>query len=261
MADGEQDLGGGLTGAVRVGDTVRRGAGPWTPTVHRLLRHLRAAGVDGVPEPFGTDAKGREVLTFLPGTVPQYPLPPEIWTDTVLTDTARLLRRVHDATAGMDLTGAVWQLPVHEPVEVVCHNDAAPYNTLLRDGRVVGLIDWDTASPGPRVWDLAYVAYRLVTLTDPRNHDAPVTGLDERARRLRLLVAAYRETDDARAGRVPDDVGPDVGALPDVVVRRLHDLADHTAARVPGAPHLADHVELYRRDARWVQEHATALVG
>ncbi len=41
--------GGDMTAVVRVGDTVRRTAGPWTPAVHALLRHLRAAGFTQIP--------------------------------------------------------------------------------------------------------------------------------------------------------------------------------------------------------------------
>ncbi len=29
---------------------------------------------------------------------------------------------------------------------------------VFRDGLAVGLIDWDYASPGPRLWDLAHLA-------------------------------------------------------------------------------------------------------
>jgi len=39
-----------MGGAVRVGETVRRPAGAWTPTVQRLLCHLREQGLDWVPE-------------------------------------------------------------------------------------------------------------------------------------------------------------------------------------------------------------------
>jgi hypothetical protein len=61
--------GGTLTGGVvRVGDTVRRPAGPWTPAVQALLRHLHDAGFPGGPRPLGLDERGREVLTFVPGT-------------------------------------------------------------------------------------------------------------------------------------------------------------------------------------------------
>jgi hypothetical protein len=41
MTDAGVPLGGGnmSSGVVRVGDTVRRPAGPWTPAVHALLTH------------------------------------------------------------------------------------------------------------------------------------------------------------------------------------------------------------------------------
>jgi hypothetical protein len=51
--------GGNSADVVRIGDTVRRVAGPWTPSVHRLLRMLRAAEITEVPEPLGFDDRGR----------------------------------------------------------------------------------------------------------------------------------------------------------------------------------------------------------
>ena len=47
----EQLEGGNVGGAVRVGDTVRRSAGPWTPAVHALLAHLADKGFTGAPRP------------------------------------------------------------------------------------------------------------------------------------------------------------------------------------------------------------------
>ena len=41
--------GGNVSTVVRVGDTVRRNAGPWTPSVHALLRHLEYVGFTGAP--------------------------------------------------------------------------------------------------------------------------------------------------------------------------------------------------------------------
>jgi len=55
---------------------------------------------------------------------------------------------------------------------------------MFEDGRLTGVIDLDLASPGPRVWDMAYTAYRFVPLTDPANPDAPFPGTDEQRRRL-----------------------------------------------------------------------------
>jgi len=59
--------GGRLGGAVRVGNTVRRTAGPWTPAVHALLGHLQRVGFAEAPRALGVDDEGREVLTFVEG--------------------------------------------------------------------------------------------------------------------------------------------------------------------------------------------------
>lgn len=244
---GEEFTGGTMSSVVRVGDTVRRAAGPWTPTVHRLLHHLHAHGLDWVPRPLGV-ADGREVLTYLPGTVPQYPMPPWVWADDVLVDAAGRLAAFHAASADFDATGGTWHLPVHEPVEVICHNDVAPYNLVFDDQHTItGLIDWDTASPGPRAWDVAYLAYRLVPLTGPHNPDAPDVDLAERRRRLALLCEAYAH--EVRAADVTR-----------TAIRRLEELAEVTAARAAaGADHVAGHVRLYRDDARWLAEHLQRL--
>jgi hypothetical protein len=202
--DGHEEIlaGGNMTAVVRVGDTVRRTAGPWTPTIHAFMRHLRASGFETVPEPLGIDDHGREIISFLPGAPATYPLPDFAWSDATLADVAKALRAFHDASLGfVPPPDGCWQWPAHEPVEVVCHNDFAPYNLMFEDGRLTGVIDLDLASPGPRVWDMGYTAYRFVPLTDPANPDAPFPGVDEQARRLAAFCAAY-----ADPGIEPSDV-------------------------------------------------------
>ena len=184
--------GGNMTRVVRVGDTVRRTAGPWTRTIHALLRHVRAAGFAEAPEPLGLDAQGREVLSLLPGRPGLYPLPAFMFADATLETVARTLRRFHDATAGFAApAGGSWQWPAHEPAEVVCHNDWGPYNLMFEGERLTGVIDFDLASPGPRVRDAGYAAYRFVPLTAPGNPDAPYPGAAEQRRRLARFCAAY----------------------------------------------------------------------
>ena len=198
MTDQEIVLtGGNMTPVVRIGDTVRRGAGPWTPTIHALLEHLRAAGFDQVPEPLGIDDRGREIISFLPGRVGTYPLPDFVLSDDMLETVGRTLRAYHDATVGFE--GGPWQWPAHAPPEVICHNDFAPYNMLFEDGRLTGIIDWDLASPGPRVWDMGYAAYRFVPLTDPANPDVSNPGVAEQARRLARFCEAYGPGPEPRA--------------------------------------------------------------
>ena len=195
--DGEEVLAGGdMTAVVRVGDTVRRTAGPWTPTVHAFMRHLRASGFGLIPEPLGIDERGREIISLLPGAPASYPLPDFAWSDATLTAVAQALRRFHDASVGFTAPAdGRWQWPAHTPTQVICHNDFAPYNLMFQDGRLTGVIDLDLASPGPRVWDMAYTAYRFVPLTDPDNPDAPFPGADAQAQRLAAFCAAYADPD------------------------------------------------------------------
>ena len=218
----------------RVGDFVRRDAGPWTPTIHRYLAHLNAHGIPGIPMPVSAD-DNHELLTYIPGTVPQYPLPDWVWSDVVLIAGGRLLRRLHDASIDFDASDAHWQVPIHEPVEVICHNDFAPHNLVFDDGDLVGVIDFDTCSPGPRLWDLAYFAARAIPLEAGQDAVAIV-------RRLDLLLASY----GMAASRAD---------LLETALVRLHDIADVTAERATAEskPELLEHVAGYRRDAAFVQ--------
>jgi len=227
--------GGNSTAVVRVGETVRRTAGPWTSSVQRLLATLRAAGVTEVPEHFGLDDLGREIVSYRSGQVPNDPLPTWLWEPGILQQAGSLLRRMHDASVPLLAEPGVWQLPTHQPAEVICHNDVAPYNMVFRDHHLVGLIDFDTASPGPQIWDLAYLAYRLVPLTGEVIVGAPATA--DRPGRLDQLIAAYG------GGFRPAEVLTVTGA-------RLDDLADYTDRRAAetGRTDLLEHAALYRRD-------------
>ena len=172
----------------RSGDTVVRTAGDWTPTIHRYLRHLAAAGIEWIPRPVSI-GRDHEVLSFVEGEVPLYPLPDWVWRDDALVDAAAHLRALHDASVGFDTESAIWRVPAHSPVEVICHNDFAPHNLAFESGRVVGAIDFDTCSPGPRMWDIAYLATRMVPLAaDP----PPGAPSEDRSRdRIRLLLDSY----------------------------------------------------------------------
>ncbi|NYI70691.1 Ser/Thr protein kinase RdoA (MazF antagonist) [Naumannella cuiyingiana] len=237
-SEGELLSGGNMGEVHRVGDEVRRTAGPWTPTIHRLLTHLADRGIGEAPRPLGLSDDGRERLTFLPGTAPAYPMPAWVWAERLLVDAGRLLRRIHDASAGFDRTGAIWRSPSREPAEVVCHNDFAQYNLIFTDDdhhRLSGVIDFDFASPGPRLWDLAYLAYRLVPITGEEQHPF---GDAEVRHRVRALLDAYGS--------------PATEAeLRSMIIERLAHLAAFSDAQAIalGKPELAEHAAQYRRDA------------
>ena len=187
-------LGGNVSTVVRVGATVRRSAGPWTPAVHALLRHLHAAGFTGSPRALGVDERGREVLSYLDGECGDYPLRPHWTTDEALTAVAVMLRMFHDAQAGFaPSAGVTWRAfgPPPPDSEVVCHHDVAPHNVVWRPDGTLAMIDFDLASPGSRLYDVAYSAWTWVPLFSDRDSRTLGWRRPDRARRLRLFADAY----------------------------------------------------------------------
>lgn len=189
LAEGERLEGGNIAGAVRIGPTVRRTTGPWTPAVHALLDHLAQTGLDAVPRVLGVDDLGREVLTYLPGRVADIGAEPP---EPLLVDAMRWLRRFHQAVAGFQHPGP-WRFfdPAGSPGDIVCHHDFAPYNVSVGSSptgdRVVGVFDWDVAGPGTPVQDLAFAAWNWVPLW----RELPDAVA---ASRLRLMAEAYGDT-------------------------------------------------------------------
>jgi len=201
MTGTEIPLSGGnmSSGVVRVGDTVRRPAGPWTPAVHALLTHLHDVGFRGAPRPLGVDELGREVLTFIPGTV-AWPRHFHLLDgDIQLRHAAGLIREFHHAVSGFSPPpGAPWQvlLPA-DGDEIIAHHDLAPWNLVIGE-RQWAFIDWDTAAPGTRLWDLAYAMHGFVPLSAN-----PAFQREDAGRRLRLIADGYGLTEGQRLGIIP----------------------------------------------------------
>lgn len=182
-------LTGGYSNVVsRRGDTVRRNVGPWTPTVHALLRHLPTAGFTLAPEPLGIDEHGREVLNFIEGQPAMWPWPEILQRDQGLRLVARLVRDLGQALKTFpEAPDAIWHGgPRSQPDHVIRHGDLAPWNTLWDGDRLVGLIDWDTAEPAPPGWDMAQGAWLFVPLRPMTGYraDAPSFTIEVRAHRL-----------------------------------------------------------------------------
>jgi hypothetical protein len=186
------------SGVVRVGDTVRRPAGPWTPAVHALLDHLHTVGFRGAPRPLGLDERGREVLTFVPGVV-AWPDKIRLLDDDDLRTVARLIREFHDAVEGFrPPPDARWQTLIPaEGTGIIAHHDLAPWNLVIGD-RQWAFIDWDTAAPGSRLWDLAYAMHGFVPLSADPSYQR-----DNAVSRMRLLADEYGLTQTQRELLVP----------------------------------------------------------
>jgi hypothetical protein len=193
--DGDEALlAGGLTNAglvTRVGDTVRRPRRQGSPSTWALFEHLERVGFAGAPRFLGLDDDGREILSFIPGEAVLEPYPDWALTDEALVSVAELLRRYHDAAASFDAAGGSWPefVPPQFREGLISHNDPNLDNVIFSGGVAVGLIDFDLASPGSAVWDVACATRLWTPMRDDR--DAPEAVRGRTLERLRIFVDAY----------------------------------------------------------------------
>jgi hypothetical protein len=194
MAERDVILHGGYTNAGhvrRVGDTVRRPARPTSRATRALLDHLAKVGFDGAPRFLGIDDDGCEVLSFIEGDAAIEPSPSWALTDEALVSVAVLLRRFHDAVASFDPSGHQWPQPVPARFRngTISHNDPNLDNVVFRDGRAVALIDFDLASPGSAVWDVACAVRLWAPLR--ADQDMPEVLRGRALDRVRLFAETY----------------------------------------------------------------------
>ncbi|MFD7522597.1 phosphotransferase enzyme family protein [Paenibacillus chitinolyticus] len=247
--------GGNVSKVYRSGNTVRRELKPNSRNIHALLNHLDNKGYDYAPKYLGTDEKGREILSFIEGEAGNYPLKKYMRSDDVLREIAKMLRLYHDAVSDFSFDDSWRPLDgTPQPLEVICHNDFAVYNIIFQHEKPIGIIDFDAAGPGPRLWDIAYTLYTCVPLS--RLH---LTETGE--------IVYYDSSQDAsriknRVKLFFDSYGEGFAEnYIDMVLLRLEGLCK-TITRRASEGDLAfqkmldeGHLEHYRKDITFISEH------
>ncbi len=227
----EEQLAGGVAnagGVTRLGPHVLRPSNAHTASVHAYLRWLRDAGFAGGSAPVGVDPDGRERLEFIDGDVAVPPYPAWVQADQALASVAELMAGLHRAAAGFDADSYAWSDEMADPSggTVVCHNDVCLENVVFRDGRAVGLLDFDFCAPGRPAYDVAAFARMCVPVDDDGNA-ARLGWLDaDRPARLRLVADAYGLDVDGRAEML--------ACLDDAVARGGEFVLRHVEAGDPG---------------------------
>jgi hypothetical protein len=244
-----ENLDGGREGKIkRSGEKVIRPANEWSSDVHRFLEFLISKGFDLVPKPYGFTEDNEEILSYVPGTAYNYPLPKIFMNDEMIICAAKLLKRYHDIGRDymQELRGnEKWMLPEVNPSEVMCHGDFAPYNVTLIDEKPMGIIDFDTLHPGPALWDIAYAVYRWVPFTSPDNPDH-YDDIDEQIRKMKIFIDSYGATAQHRR------------ELPAMMVKRLTALVNYMMSQADDgngdfAKNLEDgHVIVYKNDINYI---------
>lgn len=255
--EAEHKLVGGLVDrVVQVGRTVRRPAGAWSKAVSALLDHLEAKNFPA-PRSRGTDAQGRDVVTYLTGEASLWPWPDVLRKVDGIHSLGRMLRRYHEAVADfVPPASCIWQAGEKSVAEgeVVCHGDLNPSNLIWEGTTLVGFIDWEQAYPAPPLLDLADAAWK----TTPLCPDEELTKLGfpkppDRAERLAVLARGYGLSD-------PRAVLDNVRVLQEREHRRIIELGQ--AGREPWRTFLEGGLaERTVRDQRWLESNYTALLS
>jgi Ser/Thr protein kinase RdoA (MazF antagonist) len=195
------------TGVVRIGDTVRKPAGPHTAAVEAFLSYLNAAGFSGAPKTLGRDDLGRHVLEYVPGEIAD-DLPPMDLGG--LHRVGRLIRELHDISEGFrPPPEAQWDSAVlPDRADLICHHDLARWNLVCAGDRWV-FIDWDAAAPGSRLWDLAWSMTSFVPLDPGGDPECD-------AKRVRALADGYGLTAQQRL-ELPPLIGAHSRAMFDLL--------------------------------------------
>lgn len=247
--------GGSITGATQVGRTVRRETGPWTPTIHSLLRHLERVGFTGAPRVLGIDERGREILSFIDGESATHPWPPPLFTDDGMAGLGRIIRGFHDAVRSFRPPADALYRVGHKPLGpnmIVCHGDLGYWNTIWRDGIVVGIIDWDFAEPDLPLRDVAQAAIYSVPLRDDKWwKEAGSSAHPDRRSRLDALCKGY-------GGVTPAAV---ITAALNVQAQEIKRLQTLGAAGVEPWKSFAERGQAswFQEDADWIAVHSEQL--
>ena len=113
---------------------------------------------------------------------------------------ADLLRRYHLAAASFDPAGYSWPRRILAQFRAcqVSHNDVHPANLVFRDGRAVGLIDFDLAGLGSAAWDFATAARNWAPLQDDQDITDSLEPCVLERFQLFLLASGLRRADRRR---------------------------------------------------------------
>ncbi len=253
--------GGNVNEVIRVGDTIRRLA-VIRPYSEELLKYLESKGFSQVPKYLGRDDMNREILSYIEGEVSgnNYPNKPFfMWSDEALEKTAILMKEYHEATIGFvseEVSDTAY--PDTRLHEVICHNDFAPYNIVYEHEETKGIIDFDMAGPGPRLWDIAYALYTSVPLASFQPDidkgeivDYNFSYEELRKRRIKLFFKAYGMT-------IPKD-------LKRWIIRRIEKLCDTIMAKsIEGneafiAMVEEGHLDHYEKEVEFLKKHFPSI--
>jgi thiamine kinase-like enzyme len=171
------------------GDMVKRPLEPWSKNIHLLLRHLKNKGLP-VPKVIKTDDK-YEYLEYIKGEQ----VHPYKWTDEGLYEIGLLVKNIHKNINDFEYDKTIgwkkWYLRELGDPKIYSHGDI-PWNIITKNGKPIGLIDWECAGPIDPIIELARVCWLF-----PQLHDDDLKALYDlpsarkRGQQVKIILDAY----------------------------------------------------------------------
>ena len=129
-------------------------SGPWTPTVHSLLRHLGRSASPARPGSWATATTTEaEILTIEGQIAHRVPTPTRA---SSRSDSCYGLCTTPRPASSRRLERCVaLGLRSDAPDAVISHGDVGPWHVIQRQDRPVGFIDWSLAGPTDRLEEVA----------------------------------------------------------------------------------------------------------
>lgn len=209
-------------GVVRIGETVRRPHKETSDFANAVLLFLEQNRFPYSPKYLGSDEKGRDMYTYIPGFVPE-----EIGETTLpqLLEFIKMIRTFHDISTGF--TG--------DTEKVLCHNDLSSCNTVFLKKKPIGIIDWDSVAYGERWEDITYILWLWI------NIGSHTRNTEKILRQIQQALYFY---------------GPDKSLqndFPDKLIWRMHkvlDTMDQTNRQYPRTKEWVEFSTLWVQDNR-----------
>ena len=167
------------------------------------------------------------------------------------------MRLFHKASAQVAVGDGPWSDELADPAggSMVCHNDVCLENVVFRNGRAVGLLDFDFAAPGRPIFDLAAFARMCVPIDDDLNARRLGFEVSDRPGRLRLAADTYGLDANGRSALVHHLDRPMRGG--GAFVQRRVDAGDLNFIRMLNE---MGGMERYDRRLRWWEESRDSFV-
>lgn len=220
------------SGTTRIGGTIRRRTGPWTPAVHAGLQHLQNFGLDATPAVLGFDQLNREKLSYLPGRLVAAG---QMLNEVQLAEVASWTLRLHEALRGFSHNGP-FRGETPEGATMFGHNYLDQRNLCFAGNRLVGVVGWDFLGPSTAPLELAWLVWSTAPL-------GGVTKPDIAARRVCIVAQTY----DIDPFAILDAVQPRVELFVESLqtAAAAGDQGAHVTLVSPDFQHITDRLKHY----------------